>query len=213
MRQDMPPDGRSFCKSSRLGPAIMTPSYETTTTLATKCLEKMHPLETNSCMVRALSHEINPACQWSQLASDHSWAWQGQTSASNLWYLNFPTSTPLNLQQTTMMTFTPSTLPVLEPSQINDLKLSQFPQHLSTYHAILQAEQDVISARVLGYLLLEFHSWCHILGDKPCTELVSWVILPSRNPNQQEQHYVFFDNGKLCCDKFLRVRAFSNLSP
>ena len=65
MRQDMPPDGRSFCRSSRLGPAIMTPSYETTTTLATKCLEKMHPLEMNSCMVRTLSHEINPACQWS----------------------------------------------------------------------------------------------------------------------------------------------------
>ena len=111
-----------------------------------------------------------------------------------------------------------SPLPALDSSRIEDLRLSNFPHRLSAYRMILRAEQlaikeqakeDIISARIIGYLLLEFHAQYRIFGGKPCTELVRWATSPSRNPDRPEQHHVIFDVGKLCRDKLLRACAFS----
>ena len=121
-------------------------------------------------------------------------------------------------QQTMTTLIAVSPLPALDSSQVEDLQLNEFPRHLTAYQIILRAEQlavkgqakeDTISARIIGYLLLEFHAQRHIFGDKPCTELVRRAVSPSQNPDRPQQHHVIFDIGKLYRDKLLRACPFS----
>ena len=116
-------------------------------------------------------------------------------------------------------TITTSPLPVLDSPQIQELRLSEKPSRYNAYNRILRAEQhavqqrakeDIVSARVAGYLLLEFHAQSDILGDRPCTSLVSLVVLPPPESADTggNEHDVVFGVGKLCRDKLIRLCAF-----
>jgi hypothetical protein len=116
-----------------------------------------------------------------------------------------------------MTTITTSPLPTINSPQIMELRLSEIPDCLSAYRMILgaegravekKAEQDIISARVFGHLLLDFCAPPRIFGDKPCATLVKWIISPPQNPDRSQDDVVFI-SGKLLCDKLLRLCMFS----
>ncbi|KAG6378378.1 hypothetical protein JVT61DRAFT_12633 [Boletus reticuloceps] len=112
-------------------------------------------------------------------------------------------------QQAIMMeNITTSPLPPFNSPQIQELCSSNFSDHSSAYNIILEAEnyanqqsqEDIMFARVAGFLLLEFHSRSHIFGHLPCTSLVRRVTSQSSSKNQ---HDVVFHVGKLYCDSFI----------
>lgn len=108
-----------------------------------------------------------------------------------------------------------SPLPTLNSPQIEELQSSDVHNCYSAYKVILQAEKhaiwqkvddNIVSARTLGYFLLEFHSQRHgIVGDKACRSLIDWIM---RGQSDDAQHDVIFDIGKRCRDQFMRLCAF-----
>ena len=70
---------------------------------------------------------------------------------------------------------TSSTLPALDSPRIEELRLSERPHCRSAYHTILRAErhdveqqanEDIVSTRVAGYILLEFHAQSDFFGGR-----------------------------------------------
>jgi len=111
--------------------------------------------------------------------------------------------------------------PMLFCPRIQELRLSNSPDRYSAYNMILQAEQravqqqaqeDIMSARVVGYLLLEFIAQCDALGDSPCASLVKWVTSPPQSTGDNVDD-VIFGVGKLCRDKFICLCAFQVFFP
>ena len=123
--------------------------------------------------------------------------------------------------QKTMTTITPSShLPTLNSPQIEKLRLSEIPTRHSVYGMILRAEQDaverqagenIISARVAGYLLLEFHAQSRLFGDRACASIVKQVTSLLQDASGDENS-VIFEVGRLLRDKFIRLCAFDRLS-
>ena len=74
-----------------------------------------------------------------------------------------------------------------------------------------QAEGDIVSARVAGYLLLEFHAQSDFFGDRACTSVVTQVMSRSQDASNDE-HGVIFEVGRLFRDKFIRLCAFDQFS-
>lgn len=110
-------------------------------------------------------------------------------------------------------TISPSPLPTLDSPRIQELRKS--PERYSAYDMILQTErravreearEDIMSARVVGYLLLEFDAQSDTFGDTPCDILVKWVTLPPQSPGHNELD-VIVGIGKLYRDKFIRLCA------
>ena len=104
-------------------------------------------------------------------------------------------------------------LPKLDSVRIQELGWSECSDHYRAYASILQAEQhataseaerDLISIRVAGYLLLEFAARSAILGVQPSAALVRWLT----SPPQDSQQDVIMDTGTLLRDKLIRVCAF-----
>ena len=104
-------------------------------------------------------------------------------------------------------------LPELDSLRIRELGWSECSDHYRAYASILQAEQsattseaegDLVSIRVAGYLLLEFVAQSAIFGAQPSAALVKWLTLPPQDP----QHDVIIDTGTLLRDKLIRARAF-----
>ena len=104
-------------------------------------------------------------------------------------------------------------LPNFDSPRVRELGWSEGSDYHRAYASILQAEQsattseaegDLVSIRVAGYLLLEFVAQSAIFGTQPSTALVKWLTLPP----QDSQHDAIIDTGTLLCDKFIRVRAF-----
>jgi len=78
-------------------------------------------------------------------------------------------------------------------------------------HAVQQqAGEDIVSARAVGYLLLEFDAQSGIFGDGPCASIVKQVTSLARGTGGKEhnEHNVILNIGKLCRDKLLRMCAF-----
>ena len=103
-----------------------------------------------------------------------------------------------------------------EPSPTYDTWKNDWPQYLSAYSLAFNAEtyatqkaeadstqnDDITSARVAGYFLLEFLNWRYILTTGPCDQL-SKVLLPkSQEPD------VVFNVVKWYRDRFIRLCAF-----
>ncbi|KAI9567170.1 hypothetical protein HD554DRAFT_2220399 [Boletus coccyginus] len=117
-------------------------------------------------------------------------------------------------------TITASPLPVLDSPRIQELRLRESPGRYSAYDKILQAEQravgqeqareDVMSARIVGYLLLEFHAQQDTLGDIPCDTLVKWVTSKPKD-GAHDEHDVILNTGRLIRDKFIRLFRTSNV--
>ena len=68
------------------------------------------------------------------------------------------------------------------------------------------AQDDMISARVAGYLLIEFWERKGVLTDAPCLEIVRSLASPHRGGGDACK--TVFDVGKFYRDYFLRLCAF-----
>ena len=104
-------------------------------------------------------------------------------------------------------------LPNFDSPRVRELGWSEGSDYRRAYASILQAEQhataseaegDLVSIRVAGYLLLEFVAQSAIFGAQPSAALVRWLT----SPPQDSQHDAIIDTGTLLRDKFIRVRAF-----
>ena len=65
------------------------------------------------------------------------------------------------------------------------------------------ARRGIISARVVGFLLLEHHVQSTIMSDAACASLVSRITSPHRNVGGNE-HDVVFTVGKVYRDDLIR---------
>ncbi|KAF8130726.1 hypothetical protein EV363DRAFT_1450500 [Boletus edulis] len=110
-------------------------------------------------------------------------------------------------------TITKSPLPLLESPQIQQLQLDKSGR--KAYKIVLNAElhavkhqqqENLMSARVVGYLLIEFYSQPDIFNDVARTTLISWLTNLCEG---KSQHEVIYGNGKHCRDKFLRLFRIS----
>ena len=68
------------------------------------------------------------------------------------------------------------------------------------------AKDDVISARVAGYLLIELWNRRMVLTEKPCQWLVRSLVSPHQDNGDSCK--TIFDVGHFCRDYFLRLCAF-----
>ena len=101
------------------------------------------------------------------------------------------------------------------------------PDYLSVYNLVLDAERhaneqveanlsgreakdNLMFARVAGYLLLELFSRCAILSEGPCASLAKQLKSPSREGGTA--HDVVFGVGKWHRDYLLRLCAFDFFS-
>jgi len=120
-----------------------------------------------------------------------------------------------------MTTVTPSSpLPALDSPRIEKLRLREIPTRHSAYGMILRAEQDavkrqagedIICARVAGYLLLEFHAQSRFFGDRACASIVMQLTSLPQDASGDENS-VIFEVGRLLRDKFIRLCAFDRFS-
>lgn len=128
-------------------------------------------------------------------------------------------SSPLSTMATAI---TKSPLPALDSHRIQELRMRQavdLSRVSTAYDKILRAERhavqqkaedNIMTARVAGYLLLEFCAQPDIFGDSPYTSLVSSVISPPWGAGDNE-HDVIYHVGKRCRDKFIRLCAFHHI--
>jgi hypothetical protein len=95
------------------------------------------------------------------------------------------------------------------------------PQYLSAYNLAFNAERyatqklvagptkndNIMSARVAGYLLVELFNWRKILTTGPCDQLLKELQSKSLEPGGSVNDVVF-KVGKLYRDRFIRSCAF-----
>ena len=83
--------------------------------------------------------------------------------------------------------------------------------HNAECHAAQQtgreAEQNVISARVAGYLLVELYARRAILSEAPCESLTKQLLSPPQEPGVTE-YGLIFRIGELHREYFLRLCMF-----
>ena len=110
----------------------------------------------------------------------------------------------------TVIRLSPSPLP-REPAQSEALD-AYSPDYLSAYNLVLDAElhanerDNLISARVAGYLLLELFNRRGILSEGPCASLVKQLNSPSRQGKSDIQ--VVFELGEFHRNHLLRLCGF-----
>ena len=86
------------------------------------------------------------------------------------------------------------------------------PQYLSAYNLAFNAEgyatkdDDIISARVAGYFLIELFKWREILSTVPCDRLS--IELQSESRKGGSVNDVVFQVGKMYRERFIRLCAF-----
>jgi len=111
-----------------------------------------------------------------------------------------------------------SPLPALDSLRIEELRLNERPHCCSAYDIILrterdaverQANEDIVSARVAGYLLLEFHAQSDLLGDRACASIVTRVTSLPQDASG-DQHSII-EAGRLFRDKLIRLCTFGQL--
>ena len=117
-------------------------------------------------------------------------------------------------QQETMLTA--SLLPPVESPQFQESGLGEQVNAISVYTKILNAEaqaihdgenENLVSARVVGFLVLELGARHHILGSQACSKVIQEVISLSQDPNCDENDAVFVV-GKRHLDHLIRGCTF-----
>jgi hypothetical protein len=99
-----------------------------------------------------------------------------------------------------------------EPPKYEEWK-KDWPQYLGAYNLAFNAERDatenddIISARVAGYLLVELFNWSNILTMCPCDQLSNELQSKSQEPGGSVNDVVF-KIGKMYRDRFIRLCAF-----
>lgn len=68
-----------------------------------------------------------------------------------------------------------------------------------------------MSARIVGYFLLEFHERSHIFSDAPCATLVKRITSMPREVGEDE-HDVIYRLGTLFRDNFIPLCMFIEIS-
>ena len=113
----------------------------------------------------------------------------------------------------------PSPLPPSPPT--HDTWQKNWPQYLSAYNLALNAEtyatqqaeahpaqnDNIIFARVAGYLLLEFFDLRDILTTGPCDQILKELQSGSQEPAGNANDVVF-KIGKFYRDRFIRLCMF-----
>jgi len=106
-----------------------------------------------------------------------------------------------------------SPLPVLESPQFQELGLHESLESVSAYRKILHAEaeanadEEVVLARVVGYLLLELHARRHVLGNKPYERIVDELVSPTRPIDNEDE--LVFECGQRYRDILIRGCEFA----
>ena len=117
-------------------------------------------------------------------------------------------------------TIAPSPLPALLSPRVQNLNSSRLPNLYITYGVILRAEQHavdqqdknhMISARITGYVLLEFHERSRILTDVPCSTLVKWITSKHQETGKNERE-VIYSLGTCLRDNFIRLCMLIKIS-
>ena len=115
---------------------------------------------------------------------------------------------------------TASPLPTVESPQFKESGLGELANAISVYRRILEAEaravqdgadENVISARVIGYLLLELYARCPTLGDQACSKVIQEVISLSQD-SEHDEHDVVLMVGKRHRDHLIRGCRLDYLS-
>jgi len=109
-----------------------------------------------------------------------------------------------------------SPLPPVESPQFQESGLGERANATSVYTMIPNAEaqairggenENIISARVAGFLVLELGARYHILGSLACSAVVQEVVSLSRDPEHNENGVVFMV-GKRHRDLLIRGCTF-----
>ena len=117
----------------------------------------------------------------------------------------------LSLQTMTLIILSASSLP-RNHAQSEELR-AYSPYYLRAYRLVLDAElhangrDNLISARVAGYLLLELFNRRGVLSEGPCASLVKQLNSPSLTGGNAIQ--VVFEVGKLHHNHLLRLCGFN----
>jgi hypothetical protein len=117
-------------------------------------------------------------------------------------------------------TMTTPPLPTLESTQFQEPELNEWPKPVSAYEKILRAEvrvlqdetnESIVSARVVGYLLLELYARRDILGERPYAKVIDEVV-----PAPQDRGYdklgdnvLIFELGQQYRDHLIRACTFN----
>ena len=126
------------------------------------------------------------------------------------------TLTPFGWQ--VMLTASP--LPTVGSPQFRESGLGELTNAVSVYRRILEAEaqavqdgadENVISARVIGYLLLELYARCPTLGIQACSKVIQEVISLSQD-SEHDEHDVIFMVGERHRDHLIRGCRLDYLS-
>ena len=97
-----------------------------------------------------------------------------------------------------MSTATP--LPTVGSPRFRESGLGELANAISVYRRILEAEaravqdgadENVMSARVIGYLVLELYARCPTLGGQACSKVVQEVVSLSQDSKHDEYDVVF----------------------
>ena len=106
-----------------------------------------------------------------------------------------------------------SPLPPLESPQFHGSGLHERPNAVAAYEKVLKAEaqavqdgvnQDLVHARVAGYLILELYASREILGDQPFTTVINDIVLPSQDREGGGDNSVVYRIGKRYLENLVR---------
>jgi len=119
------------------------------------------------------------------------------------------------------MAMTKSPLPACNSSRFQESGLHELSRAVTAYELILRAEAQVlqdkangnlVSARVIGYLLLELHAQRGVLTDKPFSKLVDEIILSAQDEDKPGAVDVVFRLGQKYRDQLVRACVFDFFS-
>ena len=119
-----------------------------------------------------------------------------------------PTRAPFERQ----IMSTASPLPTVGSPRFRESGLGELANAISVYRRILEAEaravqdgadENVISARVIGYLLLELYTRCPTLGDQAWSKVIQEVVSLSQD-SEHDEHDVVFMVGQRHRDHLIR---------
>jgi len=108
-------------------------------------------------------------------------------------------------------------LPPLESPQFQGSGLHERPNAVAAYEKVLKAEalavqdgrnQDLVHARVAGYLILELYDRRDVLGDQAFTTVINDVIQTSQDREGEGDNSVVYGVGKRYLENLVRPGGF-----
>jgi len=111
-------------------------------------------------------------------------------------------------------------LPPLASPQFQGSGLHEQPNAVAAYEKVLKAEaqavqdgtnQDLVHARVAGYLVLELYAIRDVLGDQPFTTVINDIVRSSQDCEGKGDHSVVYGVGKKYLDNLVRPGELNRL--